>query len=147
LSTEQTAAFQRWLARAQEVRVGFVGAGEDGTEGSQGGAGGLRRCLRPSDCPYARPVPGALAAAAVWGATLAELLPGDPDLAWEITELVVAESSLGPGRGMRPGASVGPDGMVGPSTPIESNELMDCDAVIGAEGAIVCEEAGDPGAG
>ena len=76
--------------------MGFVGAAaEDGTDGSREGAGGLRRCLRPSDCPYARGVPGVLAAA-VWGATLAELLPGDSDLAWEITELVVAEGCLGP---------------------------------------------------
>lgn len=77
--------------------MGFVGAAEDGTEGSQEGAGGLRRCLHPSACPYARTVPGALAAAAVWGATLAELLPGDADLAWEITELVLAEGLLDSG--------------------------------------------------
>ena len=76
--------------------MGLGGAAEDGTEGSREGAGGLRRCLRPSGCPYARLVPDVLVAAAVWGATLAELLPGDPDLAWEITELVVAEGALGP---------------------------------------------------
>jgi hypothetical protein len=88
--------------------VGLGGAAEDGTEGSQAGVGGLRRCLRPSDCPYAQTVPGALAAAAVWGATLAELLPGDPDLAWEITELVVAEGALGPVGSLDAGVVVTP---------------------------------------
>jgi hypothetical protein len=75
--------------------VGLGGAAEDGTEGSRKGAGGFRRCLRPSDCPYAQAAPGVLAAAGMWGAALAELLPGDHDLAWEITELLVAQGVLG----------------------------------------------------
>jgi hypothetical protein len=71
------------------------GAGGDGTEGSREGAVGFRRCLRPSHCPYARVATGGLVGAAVWGATLAELLPGDPDLAWEIAELLHVEGVLG----------------------------------------------------
>jgi hypothetical protein len=35
-----------------------------------------------------------VAAPEVWGATLAELLPGDPDLAWEIADLLIAEGVL-----------------------------------------------------
>lgn len=71
------------------------GAAEDGTRGSGQVIGGFRRCLRPDQCPYAQSASTLpLAAPDVWGATLAELLPGDPELAWEITDLLVAEGVL-----------------------------------------------------
>jgi len=57
-------------------------------------AGGFRRCLRPEACPYARTAAAPVAAPDLWGAMLAELLPGDPELAWEITDLLVAEGVL-----------------------------------------------------
>ena len=79
-----------------EVVVGLGGAGEDGTRNTGQMMGGFRHCLRPADCPYAQgasPLP--LASPDVWGAALAELLPGDPELAWEITDLLVAEGVLG----------------------------------------------------
>jgi hypothetical protein len=55
---------------------------------------GFRRCLRPNDCPYAQGAAAPLAAPDVWGSLLAELMPGDPELAWEITDLLVAEGVL-----------------------------------------------------
>jgi hypothetical protein len=76
--------------------VGLGGAGEDGTRESGQVIDGFRRCLRPDQCPYAQGASTApLAAPDVWGAALAELLPGDPELAWEITDLLVAEGVLG----------------------------------------------------
>ncbi len=76
--------------------MGLGSAGEDGTREFGQVIGGFRRCLRPDQCPYtqgASTVP--LAAPDVWGAALAELLPGDHELAWEITDLLVAEGVLG----------------------------------------------------
>jgi hypothetical protein len=70
------------------------GAAPDRTRES-GEIGEFRRCLRPSECPYSQSAPLPLAAPELWGAALAELLPGDPDLAWEIADLLVAEGVLG----------------------------------------------------
>lgn len=77
--------------------MGLGSAAPDGSRGPQEVFGGFRRCLRPSECPYAQGATTALPVAApeVWGAALAELLPGDPDLAWEIADLLVAEGVLG----------------------------------------------------
>ena len=65
-----------------------------GSRGAGEVVGGFRRCLRPSECPYAASPALPLATPEVWGAALAELLPGDPDLAWEIADLLVAEGVL-----------------------------------------------------
>jgi hypothetical protein len=75
--------------------VGFGGAPQDGIRGSGEVAGEFRSCLRPSECPYARSAPAPLAAPEVWGAALAELLPGDSALAWEIVDLLMVEGVLG----------------------------------------------------
>jgi hypothetical protein len=76
--------------------VGLGGAGDDGTRGIGEVSGEFRRCLRPADCPYTQSAATApLPAPDLWGAMLAELLPGDPELAWEITDLLVAEGVLG----------------------------------------------------
>jgi hypothetical protein len=77
--------------------VALGGAGEARPQGSGEVIGDFRRCLRPSECPYAAGAGAALPLAApeVWGATLAELLPGDTALAWEIADLLVAEGVLG----------------------------------------------------
>jgi len=76
--------------------VGLGSAAPDDSLGSGEVIGEFRRCLRPSECPYAQGA-GSLPVAApeVWGAALAELIPGDPDLAWEIADLLVAEGVLG----------------------------------------------------
>jgi hypothetical protein len=71
------------------------GAAPDGTRKSGEVIGEFRRCLRPNECPYSQSAPLPLAAPELWGAALAELLPGDPDLAWEIADLLVAEGVLG----------------------------------------------------
>ena len=78
------------------------GAGEARLQGSGEVIGDFRRCLRPSECPYAAGAGAALPLAApeVWGATLAELLPGDTELAWEIADLLVAEGVLGGDDGL-----------------------------------------------
>jgi hypothetical protein len=81
-------------SRIQEVAVGWGGAAEDGPRSSREGAGGFRRCLRPDRCPYAPDTSSPPADAELWGAALAELLPGDPDLAWEIADLLVDEGVL-----------------------------------------------------
>jgi len=78
-----------------EVVVAFGGAGSDVPRGAGEVIGEFRRCLRPSECPYAQNASLPLAAPEVWGAALAELLPGDPELAWEIADLLVAEGVLG----------------------------------------------------
>jgi hypothetical protein len=80
-----------------EVAVGLGSAAPDGSRGPQEAFGEFRRCLRPDACPYAQGATTALPVAApeVWGAALADLLPGDPDLAWEIADLLVAEGILG----------------------------------------------------
>jgi hypothetical protein len=75
--------------------VGLGGAAPDGTRGSREVVGEFRRCLRPSECPYAQTASLPLAAPEVWGAALADLLPGDPELAWEIADLLVMEGVLG----------------------------------------------------
>jgi hypothetical protein len=75
--------------------VGLGGAAPDGTRESGEVIGEFRRCLRPNECPYSQSAPLPLAAPELWGAALAELLPGDPDLAWEIADLLVAEGVLG----------------------------------------------------
>jgi len=76
--------------------VALGGAGADGPRGSGEVIGEFRRCLRPSECPYAAAAPALpLATPDVWGAALAELLPGDMELAWEIADLLVAEGVLG----------------------------------------------------
>jgi hypothetical protein len=77
--------------------VALGGAGEARPGGSGEVIGEFRRCLRPSECPYATGATLPLAAPEVWGATLAELLPGDTELAWEIADLLVAEGVLGGG--------------------------------------------------
>jgi hypothetical protein len=74
--------------------VGLGPSAQDGIRGSGETVDGFRRCLRPSQCPYAQAGPLPVAAPEVWGATLAELLPGDPDLAWEIADLLTAEGVL-----------------------------------------------------
>ena len=76
------------------------GAGEARPQGSGEVIGEFRRCLRPSECPYAAGATLPLAAPEVWGATLAELLPGDTELAWEIADLLVAEGVLGGDDGL-----------------------------------------------
>ena len=78
-----------------EVVVAFGGAGADVPRGTGEVIGEFRRCLRPGECPYAQTAALPLAEPEVWGATLAELLPGDPELAWEIADLLVAEGVLG----------------------------------------------------
>jgi hypothetical protein len=81
-----------------EVVVGLGSTAPDGSRGPEEQVfGEFRRCLRPSECPYAQGGAAALPLAApeVWGAALAELLPGDTDLAWEIADLLVAEGVLG----------------------------------------------------
>lgn len=75
--------------------MGVGGVPQDGIREPGRAAGGFRRCLRPNDCPYALEGPAPVAAPELWGAVLAELLPGDPDLAWEITDLLVEEGVLG----------------------------------------------------
>lgn len=75
--------------------MGLGGSAQDGVRGSGETVDGFRRCLRPSECPYARSAPLPLAAPELWGAALADLLPGDPDLAWEIADLLVVEGVLG----------------------------------------------------
>jgi hypothetical protein len=80
---------------SREVVVGLGGAAPDSTRESGEAIGEFRRCLRPSECPYSQSAPLPLAAPEVWGAALAELLPGDSDLAWEIADLLVAEGVLG----------------------------------------------------
>jgi hypothetical protein len=75
--------------------VGLGPSAHDGIPGPGEAVDGLRRCLRPSECPYARSAPLPLAAPEAWGAALAELLPGDTELAWEIADLLVAEGVLG----------------------------------------------------
>ena len=71
--------------------MGLGGSPQDGIRGPGEAVGEFRRCLRPSDCPYAQAEALPLAAPELWGATLADLLPGDPDLAWEITDLLLEE--------------------------------------------------------
>jgi hypothetical protein len=75
--------------------VGLGPSAHDGTRGPGEAVDGFRRCLRPSECPYAQSAPLPLAAPEAWGAALAELLPGDTELAWEIADLLVAEGVLG----------------------------------------------------
>jgi hypothetical protein len=75
--------------------VALGGTAQDGPRGSGEVLGEFRRCLRPSECPYAASPALPLASPEVWGAALAELLPGDTELAWEITDLLVAEGVLG----------------------------------------------------
>jgi hypothetical protein len=81
-------------ACSQEVGVGLGPSAQDGIRGPGEAADGFRRCLRPNECPYAQSAPLPLAAPEVWGAALAELLPGDAELAWEIADLLVAEGVL-----------------------------------------------------
>ncbi|HEX6492911.1 MAG TPA: hypothetical protein VF112_05335 [Candidatus Dormibacteraeota bacterium] len=71
------------------------GAGEALPRGAGEVIGEFRRCLRPSECPYAAGATLPLATPELWGAALAELLPGDTELAWEIADLLVAEGVLG----------------------------------------------------
>jgi hypothetical protein len=75
--------------------VGLGPSAQDGIRGPGEAVDGFRRCLRPSECPYARSAPLPLAAPDAWGAALAKLLPGDAELAWEIADLLVAEGVLG----------------------------------------------------
>ncbi len=74
--------------------MGLGPSAQDGTRGSGDSVDGFRRCLRPSECPYAQAGPLPVAAPEVWGAALAELLPGDTDLAWEIADLLTLEGVL-----------------------------------------------------
>ena len=74
--------------------MGLGPSAHDGIRGPGEVGDGFRRCLRPSECPYAQRAPLPPAAPEAWGAALAELLPGDADLAWEITDLLVAEGVL-----------------------------------------------------
>lgn len=75
--------------------MGLAGAPQDGIREPGEAVGDFRRCLRPSACPYAQAGPLPVASPKLWGATLAELLPGDPDLAWEIAGLLIDEGVLG----------------------------------------------------